>query len=64
MEKYIKVSEIHNAILNYGKEAINAGKKILDPINDIVSLARLTYFLPSIEVEVECNKNIVIKSYK
>lgn len=51
MRKYIDVQTRKTAIKEYGKSAINQGRMILDPIDDVLQIAELIDQLPAADVQ-------------
>ncbi len=58
MIEYIEREAARELIKNYGKGAIEDGKKTLDPVDDIVSLARGVDLIPAADVKevVKCRQ--------
>ena len=50
MDEYIKRKDAEEYIKNFGKGAISDGLKTLDPVDDIVSLARGIDMIPAADV--------------
>lgn len=50
MSKYVNADEVIEVIKSYGKGAIEDGLETLDPVEDIVLLAKAIDWIPGIEV--------------
>ena len=50
MDEYIRRKDAEEYIKNFGKGAISDGLKTLDPVDDIVSLARGIDMIPAADV--------------
>lgn len=51
MHRYIDAESAKAQIKNYGKQAIDSGRKALDPVDDIVSIVNIVESIPSAEVQ-------------
>lgn len=51
MSVYIDLVKAKIRIKNYGKQAIDSGRKALDPVDDIVSIVNIVESIPSAEVQ-------------
>ena len=60
MARYIDADKVTELIKNYGKGAISDGQKTLDPVDDIIMLAKAVELIPTADVvEVKRGKWIV-----
>ena len=51
MRKYIDFASAKSQIKNCGKQAIDSGRKALDPVDDIVSIVNALDTLPTADVQ-------------
>ena len=51
MARYIDADKAKEAIINYGKGAINDGYKTLDPFDDILMISGLIGYIPTADVQ-------------
>lgn len=49
MGDLIDREKVIEAVKRYGKEAISAGRKILDPVDDIVAISRMIAAMPAVD---------------
>ena len=49
MGDLIDLEKVIEAVKRYRKEAISAGRKILDPVDDIVAISRMIAAMPAVD---------------
>lgn len=49
MGDLIDREKVIEAVKRYGKEAISAGRKILDPVDDIAAISRMIAAMPAVD---------------